>query len=96
MGNKLVYEYVVVKDWLENLEKGTRLYYDYNENGYVYHYEVERTNRNSRCTFSSSTVEDYFISLDIANNGITIGTLIAGPELGEYVLSTASSKGEEI
>jgi len=77
-----VYEYVVVKDWMDNLDKGTRLYYDYVKQGYVYHYETERSNKNSRYELKSFTSEDYFISIDIANKCIGSENLVAGPELG--------------
>jgi hypothetical protein len=82
MESKKIYEYVTVTEWLDNLEKGTRLYYDYANQGYVYHYESERSTKNSKYTVVSTTTEDYFISVDIAENGIRSGTLVVGPELG--------------
>lgn len=83
MGNKKVYEYVVIdKEWWDNLEKGTRLYYDYVKQGYVYHYETERSNKNGKYELKSITVEDYFISVDSALKSIDSGTLVVGPELG--------------
>lgn len=89
MGSSLkVYEYVVVSEWLDDLEKGTRLYYDYDKQGYVYHYESSRTNKNDRYEVSSSTESDYFISVAIADKGITGGRLLPGPELGELVMET--------
>lgn len=90
--SKKVYEYIVVKDWLENLEKGTRLYYDYDKQGYVYHYETERSTRNNKYTMTSTINEDYFISVDIANRGLLNDLLIAGPGLGELEIDDVTLK----
>jgi hypothetical protein len=83
METKKVYEYVMVKEWLDNLEKGTRLYFDYDKQGYIYHYETERTYKNNNYDMESFSSEDYFISVDVANRNILNEKLIAGPELGE-------------
>lgn len=88
--NIIVYEYVVVQNaWWDNLERGTRLYYDYDKNGYVYHYESSRTQKNDKYDLSSSTIEDYFISLGVAAKGLRTDCLAAGPVLGEYVQDNA-------
>lgn len=81
-----VYEYLVVKeDWLYgDLSKGTRLYYDYDKGGYVYHYEREDTHNDNRYQSKSFTSTDYFISLKIAENGMIKDLISVGPELGEF------------
>jgi hypothetical protein len=85
--NIVVYEYVVVnKEWWDNLEKGTRLYFDHDKNGYVYHYESERFNKNDKYECKSITTEDYFISLGVADKGLRTESLAAGPLYGEIEL----------
>lgn len=83
METKKVFEYIVTKDWYDGLEKGTRLYYDHNKQGYVYHYESERTEKNNLGTSTRFTIEDRFISINSATDGIKNDTLTPGPELGE-------------
>jgi hypothetical protein len=82
METKRVYEYLVVNRF-ENLEPGTRLYYDYSKRGYLYHYETERTNKTIKCDYKLNTSEDYFIGADLAERSIELGLLSPGPELGE-------------
>jgi hypothetical protein len=84
MAVRKVYEYLIVDDFFGDLEKGTRLYYDYNKLGYTYHYEYEGTDNNSRYQSSESSVADYYINLDSADRYIYSGELVPGPELGEY------------
>jgi hypothetical protein len=79
-----IYEYVVVIDWLDNLEKGTRLYYDYAKHGYVYHYESERSSKNSKYSMKSLTTEDFFIDPNTVEVSISNGVFAPGPELGEF------------
>jgi len=84
MGERIVYEYVIVnKEWYDgNLEKGTRLYYDYDKQGYVYHYERESTSKNARSEFKSFVTEDYFVSPAVADVNLQNENLRPGPELG--------------
>jgi len=83
METKKIYEYIVVaRDWFGNLEKGSRLYYDYNRGGYIYFYESERTDKNSRYETKSFETMEYFISPTVSDVYLKNGELIAGPELG--------------
>lgn len=83
MEKRQIYEYVVVKaEWFGSLDKGTRLYYDYDKNGYVYHYEYEKTEKNSRYNSTSYEEVDYFMSLDVVESNLRADNLVAGPELG--------------
>lgn len=87
MESKKIYEYITVKaEWFGQLDKGTRLYYDFDKGGYVYHYEYESTNRDLRYVSKSTEVRDYLISVDIAETQLRMDNLIAGPELGELEL----------
>ena len=84
MENKKIYEYLTVKaEWFGSLDRGTRLYYDFDKRGYVYHYESESSDRDERYTRTSFETKDYFISVDIAENQLRIDNLTAGPEIGE-------------
>lgn len=80
-----IYEYVVVKaEWFGGLDKGTRLYYDYDKNGYTYHYESERNETSNRYSSKSFDSTDYFMSLEIVDSQLQTDSLIAGPDLGEF------------
>jgi len=83
-----VYEYLVAKEWFGNLEKGTRLYYDHNRQGYVYHYERDDVSNDNRYSYKSVKVEDYFISATLADENIKKGELETGPEIGELESKT--------
>ena len=90
MENKKIYEYLTVNKWFGDLDKGTRLYYDFSRQGYVYHYENENTSfsivlfsSNHRYEHKSFNIEDYFINLELADDSIRKELLIVGPELGE-------------
>jgi paraquat-inducible protein B len=87
MANKQIYEYMVVTDYLGNLERGTRLYYDYDQQGYVYHYETDRSKKGITHTVKSFISKDYFISVDVAYINMEKGLLTAGPELGILEIS---------
>jgi len=84
MENKQIYEYLIVTDYFGNLNAKTRLYFDFDENGYVYHYEREDTSDDNDLYKSKSFLSnDYFISIDLADRSIKEGKLTPGPELGE-------------
>jgi hypothetical protein len=83
MENKKIYEYLIVAEWFSSLDKGTRLYYDYDRQGYVYHYETESTHKSDKYESKSFETTDYFISLLSAEKSIAKGELTVGPELGE-------------
>ncbi len=87
MKSKVVYEYLVTKDWFGSLEKGCRLYYDHTRGGYVYHTETENTYKSDKYVSTETSESDYFISIDVAENYIKREALIPGPELGELVMS---------
>ena len=87
MGNKKIYEYLTVKEWFGDLDKGTRFYYDFSRQGYVYHYENENTSNDYRYEYNSSKTQDYFINLESANDSIRKELLVVGPELGELDFS---------
>jgi len=78
-----VYEYVETTDWMDGLDKGTRLYYDYDQQGYVYHYERESTNKSYWCESKTFTTEDFFVTPLTIEAKIRSGHLKAGPDLGE-------------
>lgn len=83
MENKQIYEYVVVKaEWFGTLDRGTRLYWDYDKQGYTYHYEHSSTDKESRYESKSFETRDYFISIDVAESQIKSENLVAGPDLG--------------
>jgi hypothetical protein len=91
MESKKIYEYLIVSaEWFGSLDKGTRLYYDYDKNGYVYHYETESYDKDTRYEKKSVEIIDYFISLGMADHQFRVGCLTAGPELG--VLEIKSDK----
>jgi len=85
MEERKVYEYVVANDYFNSLDKGCRLYYDYNKQAYVYHTEYESTNNTQ--TYKSHTTEsrDVILSVDTVNRSINDGLLTAGPILGTLV-----------
>lgn len=79
-----VYEYIVVdKDWFGNLEKGSRLYYDYVKGCYVFHTEYENHSKGDRYESYDRSSTDYYISVEKALHYIENGALEPGPELGE-------------
>jgi hypothetical protein len=86
INSMIVYEYLVIKeDWsYGDLSKGTRLYYDYDKGGYVYHYERDEVHSDDKYSSKSHREENYFISIDLANKGIQREALTVGPELGEF------------
>jgi hypothetical protein len=84
MKSKKVYEYVIVKnDWFGELDKNTRLYYDFDKQGYVYHYEREDSGKSERYESKSYSSHDYFMSAELADINIRKDQLIPGPEIGE-------------
>lgn len=92
--NKVIYEYLtILTDWFGGLEKGTRLYYSYKENGYVYHTDSESTTKDEYYQRWSSSSTDYFISLDLADQHIKNGKMAIGPALGELIAEGKSPIG---
>lgn len=85
MESRKIYEYVtLVAEWYaNNLDKGTRLYYDHTSNSYVYHYEFSQDTSNSKYNSKTFEVTDYSLSLDIVDKNIANGNLEVGPEIGE-------------
>ena len=82
MESIVLYENVETTDWIEGLDKGTRLYYDFDKGLYVYHYERESTSKNKWCETKTFTSEDYFIRPETMVVKMRTGQFIAGPELG--------------
>jgi hypothetical protein len=79
-----IYEYVTVNtEWFANrLDKGCRLYYDFDKGAYVYHYESEEHTVNNKYTSVEKETTDYTISLDSVDLNIRAGALVPGPNLG--------------
>jgi hypothetical protein len=79
-----VYEYVIVNiEWFGSLDKGTRLYYDYDKQGYVYHYESDKKERNSKYEYVYFESNDYLMSVATVEKYLNSGELVPGPEIGE-------------
>lgn len=81
-----VYEYVTVgAEWFGGqLDKGTRLYYDFTKVGYIYHYEFNQITKNDKYESNSEETIDYFISLTVAEKQLRLGNLVPGPEIGMF------------
>ena len=86
MEKKKIYEYVVIKDWVASLEKGCRLYYDINEQSYIFHTEHEDSYGSDFYMTRTFRSNDVMLSIDSINHLIEDGHLIPGPELGELEL----------
>ena len=88
MKSRKVYEYVIVNiDWFGSLDKGTRLYYDYDKQAYVYHYESDKKEKNSKYEYTYFESNDYEMSVEIVDKYLNGGELLAGPEIGELEYS---------
>ena len=94
MESKKVYEYVVVKEWLAGLEKGSRLYYDLSKGTYFFHTEREDNYGSDFYTTYSFTSHDTMLSIDSVNHLIEDNNLIAGPEFGEVEYDEEEKRAE--
>ena len=83
MEKKKIYEYLIVKEYFGSLNKGCRLYYYYDKQGYLYHTEYGSCSKSDRYECKEYSTTDYFISIDIADKYLKSEELISGPELGE-------------
>jgi len=88
MSERIIYEYLVTKDWFGSLEKGCRLYYNHNKGGYMYHTEYSSINKGDKYTSYGENSMDYIINLDVADKYLEQGELIAGPVLGGLIPNT--------